>query len=453
MVSLSADPAIMNQPCTPNPDPVTLPRRIDSAEAFFWFLDHVSSMNFMVIAEGVGDLDDDALRIALARAQQEHVLLRATIATDAEHRLIWVPAPDAPIDYKVMEVKSDWRTPLAEAMVQPFPLGSAPLVRAMRFNQADGRWAVALIFHHSAGDARSGCRLLAEILVNAATPDRPFAPHPGYQPLHDLYPPIYTGAAAVEAVQNFKTQRRAELQRYGKFDDFPGFNRHAPTTKPRFQTLRIEPERLERLVGRCRAAGATVHGAVSAAQLLALHVAFEDGEPHTLGMTTPADLRAYLRKPLDDASPLLCATLITTVYRMEQRGDFWALAKMVSDDLKRLLQRGDGHLFYALFPPPAEFPATPEGIAAFKKMMEIAPQVSLVSNVGRLAPLPAATPFQVEALSFALCPMFNHLLFNAASTFNGRMTLNVNFDAARLPPDQALPIIADMEAILNRAID
>ena len=89
----------------------------------------------------------------------------------------------------------------------------------------------------------------------------------------------------------------------------------------------------------------------------------------------------------------------------------------------------------------------------FKKMIERAPQVTLVSNVGRLAPLPAATPFKVEALSFALCPMFNHLLFNAASTFNDRMTMNVNFDAARLPTEKALPIIADLEAILHEAID
>ena len=443
----------MNELHASNPDSITLPRRIDPAEAFFWFLDHVSSMNFMAIAEGVGDLDDDALRVALARAQQEHVLLRAAIATDANHRLIWVPTPDAPIDYHVVAVESDWRTPLAEALVRPFPLGSAPLVRAMRLNQADGRWTVALIFHHSAGDGRSGCRLLAEILVNAANPTRPFAPRPGYPPLHDFFPPNYTGVAGLEAIKNLKARRKGELQRYGKFEDFPGFDRHAPTTKPRFQTLRVEAERLERLVSRCRSAGATVHGAVSAAQLIAVHRAFGDAEPRTLGMTTPADLRAYLRKPLDDDSPLMCATLINTVYRLEAEGDFWALARTVSDDLKRLLQRGDGHLFYALFPPPAEFPATSEGIAMFKKMMERSPQATLVSNVGRLAPLPAATPFKVEALSFALCPMFNDLLFNAASTFNDRMTMNVNFDAARLPPDKALLIIADLEAILHRAID
>jgi NRPS condensation-like uncharacterized protein len=332
-------------------------------------------------------------------------------------------------------------------------LGSAPLVRAVRLNGDDGRWVVALIFHHSAGDGRSGCKLLAEILVNAATPDRPAAPHPGYPPLHALYPPAYTGAASQEAIQSFKARRKEELQRYGKFDDFPGFDRHAPTTRPRFQTLRFEPEQTKRLADRCRAAGATIHGAISAAQLLALHRAFGDAEPHTLGLTTPADLRAHLREPLDDESPLLCATLVTSVYRLEADGDFWALARAVSGDLKRQLQRGDGHLFFGLFPPPAEFPATPEGIAAFKQMMASAPQVSMVSNVGRLAPLSAATPFQVEALSFALCPMFSHVLFTAVGTFNGRMTLHVNFDAARLPPERAIPIIADLEAVLTRAAD
>ncbi|HOB63232.1 MAG TPA: hypothetical protein PKI41_14105 [Candidatus Competibacteraceae bacterium] len=443
----------MTEPSVSAAPAVVLPRRIDPAEAFFWFMDHVSSMNFMVIAEGVGELDDAAVRAALARAQQEHVLLRAAITTNAEHRLIWTPAPDAPLDYQVVVVESDWRTPLAEALVRPFPLGSAPLVRAMRLNQADGRWTLALIFHHSAGDGRSGCQLLADILVNAAQPDRPLTPHPGYRPLHDCYPPSYVGDAGLEAIQNFKVQRKSELVRYGKFDDFPGFDRHAPTTQPRFQTLRVEPERLERLVERCRAVGATVHGAVSAAQLIAVQRAFGDAAPRTLGMTTPADLRGYLREPLGSDSPLMCATLLSTVYRLDADSDFWILARTVSDDLKRLLQRGDGHLFYGLFPSPADFPATPEGIAAFKKMMEIAPQVTLVSNVGRLAPLSAATPFQVEALSFALCPMFNHLLFNAASTFEGRMTLNVNYDAARLPSERALPLIAELGAILARAID
>lgn len=428
--------------------PASLPRRLDSAEAFFWFLDHVSAMNFAVIAEGCGDLDDEVLRAALDQAQQAHPLLRAGITANAEQRLIWFPVPDQPLTYTVIETGLGWQTPLAEAMVQSFPLDSAPLVRMLRLNRDGGRWTVALIFHHSAGDGRSGCRLLADILVGAAHPERPVSPHPGYPPIHELYPVDYTSAAAAE---HFKAQRKEELQRYGQFDELPGFNRHAPTTQPRFQTLRVEPDQLNQLADRCRATGTTLHGVISAAQLLALHRAFGDEQPHTLGLTTPADLRGYLREPLDDASPLLGATLVTGVYRLP--AEFWTLARAVSSDLKRQMQRGDGHLFFSLFPPPAEFPATAEGIAAFTRMMAMAPQVSMVSNVGRLAPLPEATPFQVEALSFALCPMTSHVLFTAVGTFNDRMTLNVNFDAARLPPERAMPIIADLEAALGRAAE
>ena len=49
--------------------------------------------------------------------------------------------------------------------------------------------------------------------------------------------------------------------------------------------------------------------------------------------------------------------------------------------------------------------------------------------------------------------MFSHVLFTAVGTFNGRMTLHVNFDAARLPLERAIPIIADLEAVLTRAAD
>lgn len=433
------------------PSVPTLPRRFDPAEAFFWFLDHGSSMNFAVIAEGAGSLNDADVREALARAQQAHPLLQAGVATDAQHRLMWVPAPDQPIDYQALSTGPEWRTPLAEAMAQPFLPEHAPLVRALRLNQEDERWVLALIFHHSAGDGRSGCRLLSEVLLNIADPNRLAVSHPGHPPLHAHYPPAYVGAAGQAALQAFKAQRKEELQRYGQFDELPGFTRRAPAQQPRFRTLRLAEA--SRLAQRCRAHQATMQGAISAAQLLALHRAFGDAEPRTLGLTTPADLRAHLSRPLDEETPLLCATLITGAYRLEPATDFWALARSVSSDLKRQMQRGDGHLFYGLFPPLAEFPATPDGIAAFLRGLENAPQVSLVSNVGRVGPPPALGRLRIAAMSFALCPMSNHLLFNAVSTFDEQLTLNVNFDAARLPTEQAETIIADLATALAKAAD
>lgn len=117
----------------------------------------------------------------------------------------------------------------------------------------------------------------------------------------------------------------------------------------------------------------------------------------------------------------------------------------MSGDLKRQLQRGDGHLFFTLFPPPAEFPATPEGIAAFQQMLANAPQVSMVSNVGRLAAMVGC--YSVSGRGAVLCPVSDV----QPRPVHGRMTLHVNFDTARLPLEQAIPLIADLETGLMRA--
>ena len=71
----------------------TLPRRLDRAEAFFWFLDRFSSMNFAVIAEGRGMIDTVALQNALAAAQLRHPLLAAGIHADAWGCLHFAPQP------------------------------------------------------------------------------------------------------------------------------------------------------------------------------------------------------------------------------------------------------------------------------------------------------------------------------------------------------------------------
>ena len=63
------------------------PRRLDRGEALFWFLDRFSPMNFAVVAEGGGRLDEQALQDALAAAQGRHPLLAVAIEADAEHRL------------------------------------------------------------------------------------------------------------------------------------------------------------------------------------------------------------------------------------------------------------------------------------------------------------------------------------------------------------------------------
>ena len=141
-------------------------RRLDRGEALFWFLDRFSPMNFAVVAEGSGRLEEQALQEALAAAQRRHPLLTVAIEADAEHRLHFVPRPGQVLPSPRIAA-ADWRSELAERIVEPFVLGEAPLVRACHVADGD-RWAIALIFHHSIGDARSGFAVLSEVLEGAA---------------------------------------------------------------------------------------------------------------------------------------------------------------------------------------------------------------------------------------------------------------------------------------------
>lgn len=431
----------------PPPPAAALPRPLDRAEAFFWFLDRVSSMNFAAIAEGEGDLDAPALAAALDRARQAHPLLAAAIVADAAGGLAFAPRPAAPIP--LVEAPGDgWRDALADAIVAPFALDEAPLARAYRFDLGGGRWVVAIVFHHSIADGRSGCRLLVEVLADAggAGAGAARAPQP---PLHDLYPPAFTGEAGAAAAEAVRLERRAELKQLGRPDELPGFFRGAAKPRHRFASFSLPATAVEALAARARQAGATVHGAVGAAQLIALRKRFGDAAARVLSLTSPADLRPYLAVPIDDGTPGFYVTLLTTNARVAGDEAFWALARDLSADLRRQIDRGDGHHFYRFVPPPERFPPTDEGVAAFAALVLQGPQGSLLSNIGRLPAPPAIPGLTIASVSFALCPMPYQALFTAVSTWDGAMTINVSHDPGRLAPEAFAAVVADLEALLR----
>ena len=122
-----------------------LDRPLDRAEAFFWFLDRCSSMNFAVLAEGSGPLQAGRLAEALARAPGRHPALACAISADAAGRLVFLPRPDAPVTLTRESAGEDWHEALATRLAAPFALGEAPLVRAHWFERPAGRWAFAVV--------------------------------------------------------------------------------------------------------------------------------------------------------------------------------------------------------------------------------------------------------------------------------------------------------------------
>jgi len=97
-------------------------------------------------------------------------------------------------------------------------------------------------------------------------------------------------------------------------------------------------------------------------------------------------------------------TLLSSVAAVAGPADLLPLAKFVTEDLRRQVAQGCGHLFYHLVPPAETIPATAEGIAGFGAYMQRMPTAFVLSNVGRVAALPEARGISVDEVSFALCP-------------------------------------------------
>jgi len=438
---------------------VPLQRRLDRAEAFFWFLDRFSSMNFAVLAEGRGALDDAALQTALDAAQHRHPLLAVAIDVDAEQRLNFVPHPKQGIRFeRIINLGENggndaWRTALAEHIVFPFALGESPLIRAYRLDDSGGGWVVALVMHHSVADARSGFSLLNEVLLGAAgvpVPAEVITPRPT---LIELYPPAFAGDAGRLLGGQLKAARKAASERIGLPE---AQARHQPGNgilKPRLISLRFDAALSDSLASRAREFETTINGLIGAAQLIALRRLFGNATERVLGLTCAADLRPYLKAPMDAITPGFYATLITSVQRVGDTPSLWPLAQRLTGSIRQQITLGAAHLLYDFLPPVEQFPATEAGVQTFCGLMARGPQTSLLSNAGRLESLPALSGLQVDARSFALCPTPTQPVFTAVTTDAGRMTIHINYNAAQLADDAAREVAASIEGLLHVAAD
>lgn len=424
---------------------MTVARPLDPAEALFWMLDQVSSMNFAVYAEGRGALTEAGLRRALSAVQSAHPLLGVAITRDAAGGLHFVPA-SAPIALQIDGPADDGRQALAQAVIAPFALDAAPLMRACWQRWPDGSWRLALIFQHSIADGRSGFALLWEVLELAGQPAPATQSRPAPPPLHAGFPAHWRGAAAEAAVQALKQARRAELAPLGRPAEQAAYTASAGLAlQPATARIELDAASSQALAAAARAAGSSVHGAISAAQLLALASVFEEGATPTLVLTSPVDLRRHLTAAMPVDTPVFGVSLLSSRARIGADTVFWDLARSLSQDLRHCLQRGDGHLLYQLMP---RLPASAEGIAQFAQLMAAGPQNSLLSNVGPLAPPPALA---LSNAGFVLFPMPGQPLFTAVASHAGRLGLNLNYDAARWQPASLAAVVARFASLLHAA--
>ena len=432
-------------------EPPSINRRLGATENIYWLLDQLYCLNFVVFAELDGPLELDRLNQALTAVQVEHPLLRARIV--ALGGVQWFNPlrvdDERPLTAEVRRLRN-WRVQIAAQLDAPFERDAAPLARFLWFRGAGRSSVVAMVFHHAIADGKSGANLLLSVLRRAALSDTPITHRRANASSQDLdiarqKPPLLGSLQTLK----FWLGKGKDALKFAK--QLPGYD-----MEPRRErTIKVIPLVLPEatcaaLSMACRRHGTSVHGALGAAQLLALNDQFKSAQARTLALNSLADLRPALSGGLSaDDLGLYIATL-TTVHLLDAKPDFWALAREIREQLRHVLDSGDGNLIHGIYQRTA---LAPDGTlaAAVQKLVALAPASSMLTNIGRVDTLALGESLRVRSLAFVVSPPPQHPICVTATSYDGRMFLNLLYDQCKLSARQAKDLADGLIAHIKAA--
>ncbi|WP_246052847.1 condensation domain-containing protein [Leptospira semungkisensis] len=397
--------------------------------------DRSSSMNFSVMLEGEGNFSEEQFRKGLDYVQSKHVLAKAQILKQVgEDSHLYFARSEKKIPIQKEKYSSDWKTKLAKETIRLFSLEDSPLIRAILYESEGSKFALGIIFHHSMSDGRSGCHFLLDVVKASFSEEEVGVPTEPieFSSLMDLYP----------AEELYKSDKKSD-----KPLSVPQFQRKNGEADPQIVSLSIEEDKLTSLIQNVKQKGMSVHGFLGAVQITAFSKFFPKHQEGVLYLSTPVDLRPYLSHTVPDSALGLYISLFTTI--VDLRDSFQEKAMTVIKDIKARLAKREGRAFYELLPPPEQFLEREDGMRVFNSLMIRNPQSSVISNVGIIPDL-NIEGLKVKELSFTVHPALTQKLFTTVTTFENKMTINMNFDRSRWKTEDMDLFVSSFEDALYK---
>ncbi|MES2583755.1 MAG: hypothetical protein V4627_13630 [Pseudomonadota bacterium] len=427
-------------------------RRLGSTESIYYLLDTLYGLNFVVFAELDGVLDRADLDRALQAAQHEKPSLRTRIALVAGHPVFEsVSMQQAPLTAQVAPLHN-WRQQLAAQLDTPFT-GAAPLARFFWFGGSSGRSVAAMVFHHAIADGKSGTHVLLDVLRRAGGSDLPMRLKPARASAQDL-DPIQAKGVLASTAQKFGFwlgQSRAAL----KFArPLPGFDRQMRAQR----CIKVIPYSLSKhkgltLLKACRAQGTTVHGALGAAQVLAINGECGTPQDRHLALVSLADLRAVLHGALDADDLGLYITTLTTVHAVPASPDFWQLARDIKSQLSTQLHSGDANLIHSLYPQAPLLATMDQRARLVQAAAALAPPASVLTNIGSLPATTLRNGVHVRCVAFMVPPPPQHPICVTVAGYAGGLHLHLLYDQAKLDDARAQRMGDALMRSIEAAVD
>jgi hypothetical protein len=287
-------------------------RLLGTNEKVYWVLDQKNTTQFAVAAQLTGNLKDEEWRNALDTVQQRHPNLSVRISGNEYSTVYFEHADQCRIPLRVvhLEKDADWNDIVEQELNQPLDLNIAPLARAVLIQQP-GKSVFIFLSNHSIGDGMSVALVIRDVL--SVLSGRMITNLSPLAPLDELAGVAIEGNAEVnrKGLQQIKIKL---IPRQGI-----GVLRLAFTT-----TLTAQ------LIERSKRENTTVHGALSAALVIAMREKDASPRQQPVRILHPLSVRKILNVG-EDFGLLLN---ITTLPHHPFPGDnFWDLARSVRQEI------------------------------------------------------------------------------------------------------------------------
>lgn len=429
-------------------------RPLSAMERAFWLLDHGAPFNGFQVVSLRGPLSAGLVRIALARLQARHPLMRVRMAGD-DHAPRFTECGAGPIPLSTVRRISD---------TQWLQLGEQEMNRRYGYTEDHlgrctlilGQDRAELLFatHHIIGDGLSIVYAVRDLLRDLAAlaqgqPLPPVESLPLTPPLTALLPAAARGLPRYVAMNAF-LGKHVLLRPFRRARRLP-IEETAPPESRRMRIAHgeLRGEDLAALCEQARREGAGVHGALCAALLIAtMEEAFAEelraGRPTTLGCFSAINLRGKLVPPVGEAVGNFMSQA-TTFHRLAPMPELWELARSVKGRLAQALRWGEHYVtlpMMGMLVPWGRDPAR----RFIQRFDGASPAALGVTNVGQV-PIPRECgPFSIENFQIAVGVSVVGQLLGAVSTWNDRLNLNLVFV-------EPLVSRARAERIVERALD
>lgn len=416
-------------------------RKLTAFEQVFEKVNRLGYMfNIVTICRIEGKMDAEILRKALDMILCRHPRLNSKIVGDLDSLCFQTEGTQKiPLRLVEMNPKGAWQEVAIAELNEPID-ASQVLMRGTLINDSTEKNVNYLVttLHHAIGDALSTVRLHQDIFTYYQQLAQGEAVSkinslPVLPPIEQLLPSapiqgkekpsIDFETLSFEQVVPMKLRRTGMIQR------------------------QLDARLTEKLVKRCRQEKTKVHGALSAAMLLAAVAKIQAGEKRDVCVNcrTTVDLRKRLHPVVSNEHLAPMFSSINTFHTIKPNTSVWELARDVTQQLQACLDRGEIFSAYTNYKQKTNtsIAKTDRAIATIS-----------IASVGKLDIPNLYGPLRLSEIScLPAMAGYGGLFFGIFFTFQGKMFLNFPFSQPSLSDEAMTDIVNNFISILTDGIE